>query len=155
MRDSRHKYECDYSPRHDRNDRRPYKVHRHHDDRRSYDQRRNDDNWWTNRLFSDEWWDVNRQPKASRQFQYNCKARDEPKPQDVRQSCYENGKASGSTIPNCYICRKNGQCANQCPTKRKGKVPAVNMVTTEVQQVTTRRKTKQFMGNTWISSEGG
>ena len=44
---------------------------------------------------------------------------------------------------NCYICRKDGHYANQCPTKDKGKAPIVNMVIAEVQQVTTWSKAKQ------------
>ena len=32
---------------------------------------------------------------------------------------------------------------NQCPTKDKGKAPPFNMVTTKIQQVTSRSKTKQ------------
>ena len=57
----------------------------------------------------------------------------------------KKGEASGLTEPICYICRKDGHYANQCPTKDKGKVLVViNLVTIEVQQVTTRSKTKQL-----------
>ena len=50
---------------------------------------------------------------------------------------------SGSSIPNCYICRKDGHYENQCQTRDKGKAPIVNMVVPEIQQVTTRSKGKQ------------
>ena len=63
--------------------------------------------------------------------------------QDKTTTQYVKGEASGSTILNCYICRKDGHYENQCPTKDKGKAPTVNMVSPEIQQVTTRSKTKQ------------
>ena len=63
--------------------------------------------------------------------------------QDKTTTQYVKGEASGSTVPNCYICRKDGHYANQCPTKDKGKAPTVNMVSPAIQQVTTRSKTKQ------------
>ena len=56
---------------------------------------------------------------------------------------YEKGEASGPKVQNCYTCEEDGHYANQCPMKDKGKMPTVNMVTTEVQQVTTRSKAKQ------------
>ena len=46
-------------------------------------------------------------------------------------------------MPNCYIYKKDGDSANQCPTKDKGKAPIVNMVVPEIQQVTSRSKGKQ------------
>ena len=49
----------------------------------------------------------------------------------------------GSSVPNCYICRKEGHYANQCRTKDKGKAPTINMVMPEIQQVTIRSKGKQ------------
>ena len=63
--------------------------------------------------------------------------------QDKTTTQYVKGEASGSTISNCYICRKDWHYANQCPTKDKGKAPTVNMVSPAIQQVTTRSKTKQ------------
>ena len=51
------------------------------------------------------------------------------------------GDGSGTFVPTCYICRQSGHYANQCPAKGKG--PAVNMVMPEIQQVTTRSKSKQ------------
>ena len=49
----------------------------------------------------------------------------------------------GSSVPNCYICRKDDHYANQCPKKDKGKAPTVNMVVPEIQQVIARSKGKQ------------
>ena len=79
-------------------------------------------------------------PKASRQFQQS--------PNDGQQfmqndgtSQFEQGEGSGTFVPTCYICRQTGHYANQCPAKGKG--PAVNMVIPEIQQVTTRSKSKQ------------
>ena len=46
-------------------------------------------------------------------------------------------------VPNCYMCRQDGHYAYQCPTKDKGRAPMVYMVSPEIQQVTTRSKTKQ------------
>ena len=63
--------------------------------------------------------------------------------QEKNTTQYVKGEASGSTIPNYYICPKDGHYANQCPTKDKGKAPTVNMVSPTIQQVTTRSKTKQ------------
>ena len=56
---------------------------------------------------------------------------------------YEKGDASGPKVPNCYTCGQDNHYTNQFPMKDKGKMPAVNMVTTEVQEVTTRSKAKQ------------
>ena len=63
--------------------------------------------------------------------------------QDKTTTQYVKGEAISSTVPNCYICRKDGHYANQFPTKDKGKAPTVNMVSPAIQQVTTRSKTKQ------------
>ena len=63
--------------------------------------------------------------------------------QEKNTTQYVKGEVSGSIVPNCYICRKDGHYANQCPTKDKGKAPTVNMVAYAIQQVTTRSKTKQ------------
>ena len=41
-----------------------------------------------------------------------------------------------------HTCGQDGHYANQRPTKDKGKTVVVNMVTIEVQQVTTRSKAK-------------
>ena len=57
---------------------------------------------------------------------------------------YEKEQASGPKVPNFYTCRQDGHYANQCPTKQKGKKSAVNIVTTEVQQVFTRSKTNKL-----------
>ena len=51
---------------------------------------------------------------------------------DDRRPQYEQGEASGLSIPNCYVCRKDGHYANQCPTKAKGKASTVNMVVPEI-----------------------
>ena len=64
--------------------------------------------------------------------------------QEKHTTQYVKGEANGTTIPNCYICRKDGHYANQCPTKDKGKAPTVNMVSPVIQQVTSRSKTKQL-----------
>ena len=55
---------------------------------------------------------------------------------------YKQGEGSGSFVPTCYICRKDGHYANQYPSKGKGKTPVVNMVMPEIQQVTIRSKSK-------------
>ena len=54
---------------------------------------------------------------------------------------FVQGEGSGTFVPTCYICRQSGHYANQCPAKGKG--PSVNMVMPEIQQVTTRSKSKQ------------
>ena len=82
-------------------------------------------------------------PKGSRQFQHNNRERGGQDAQDNSAPQYEQGESSGTTVPNLYICRKDGHYANQCPTKDKGKAPTVNMVMSELQQVTTRSKAKQ------------
>ena len=61
--------------------------------------------------------------------------------EDARRPQYEASELSGSSVPNCYICRKDDHYANQCPPKGKGLT--VNMVILEIQQVTTRSKSKQ------------
>ena len=81
--------------------------------------------------------------KGSRHFQHNNGNRNDQDLQEKNTPQYVKGESSGSTIPNCYICRKDGHYANQCPTKDKGKAPTVNMVSPAIQQVTTRSKTKQ------------
>ena len=52
-------------------------------------------------------------------------------------------EANGTTKHICDIYMKDGHHANQCPTKEVGKALIGNMVTVEVQKVTTRSKTKQ------------
>ena len=42
----------------------------------------------------------------------------------------------------CFNCQEPGHYAPQCPHKHKGKQPAVNIITADVQQVTTRSKAK-------------
>ena len=41
-----------------------------------------------------------------------------------------------------FNCQEPGHYAPRCPLKQKGKQPAVNIITADVQQVTTRSKTK-------------
>ena len=77
-------------------------------------------------------------PKATRQFQQNPSGNEE---QQFNNGQFAHGETGGTFVPTCYICRQLGHYANQCPVKGKG--PAVNMVIPEVQQVTTRSKSKQ------------
>ena len=42
----------------------------------------------------------------------------------------------------CFNYQESGHYVPQCPHKQKGKQPAVNTITAEVQQVTTRSKAK-------------
>ena len=51
------------------------------------------------------------------------------------------GAEKGESSIHCFICQQPGHYATQCPA-RKGKGPAVNTITAEVQQVTTRQQTK-------------
>ena len=48
----------------------------------------------------------------------------------------------GESSVHCFNCQEPGHYAPQCPHKQKGKQPAVNIITTNVQQVTTRSKAK-------------
>ena len=48
----------------------------------------------------------------------------------------------GESIVHCFNCQEAGHYAPQCPHKQKGKQPAVNIITTDVQQVATRSKAK-------------
>ena len=75
--------------------------------------------------------------KASRQFQQPPDSNEDGNHQ------FAQGEGSGTFVPTCYICRQEGHYANQCPSKGKGKTPAVHMVMPEIQQVTTRSKSKQ------------
>ena len=51
----------------------------------------------------------------------------------------------------CFNCQELGHYAPQCPHKQKGKQPAVNIITADVQQVTTRRKAKT---SEWEEQDG-
>ena len=42
----------------------------------------------------------------------------------------------------CFKCQEPGHYAPQCPHKQKGKQPAINIITADVQQVTTCSKAK-------------
>ena len=48
----------------------------------------------------------------------------------------------GESYVHCFNCQERGHYVPQCPHKQKGKQPAVNIITTEVQQFTTRSKAK-------------
>ena len=48
----------------------------------------------------------------------------------------------GESSVHCFNCQEAGHYVAQCPHKQKGKQPAVNIITADVQQVTTRSKAK-------------
>ena len=60
-----------------------------------------------------------------------------------RNHQFVQGEGSGTFVPTCYICRQNGHYANQCAAKGKGTTPTFNMLIPEIQQITTRRKSKK------------
>ena len=54
---------------------------------------------------------------------------------------FVQGEGSGTFVLTCFICHQTGHYDNQCPAKGNG--PVVNIVIPEIQQVTTRSKSKQ------------
>ena len=53
----------------------------------------------------------------------------------------------------CFNFQEPGHHAPQCPHKHKGKQPAVNIITADVQQVTTRSKakTEKWEEQEWVT----
>ena len=48
----------------------------------------------------------------------------------------------GESNVHCFVCQQQGHYATQCPRCDKGKGPAVNTITADVQKVTTRSQAK-------------
>ena len=119
-RDDRNNRDQDYSPPGENGHRQQYRGGR-------YQENRKHNNRPPNKKFN--------KTKVARQFQHDFQ-RENSDFNEAGRPQYEHGEASGSSIQNCYICRKNGHYANQCPTRDKGKAPAINMVAPEIQQVT-------------------
>ena len=69
-----------------------------------------------------------------------------PRPQEQQERqlvpVTPTGADRGESSVHCFNCQEPGHYAPQCPLKQKGKQPAVNIITADVQQVTTRSKAK-------------
>ena len=78
-----------------------------------------------------------------------------PRPQEQQERqlvpVTPTGADRGESSVHCFNCQEPGHYAPQCPHKQKGKQPAVNIITADVQQVTTRSKTKT---SEWEEQDG-
>ena len=68
--------------------------------------------------------------------------RNDPPPHPTPTN-YDNGDPSTSSSPTCFKCNQPGHFATHCPNDPRGKALDVNMITVDVQQVTTRSKETQ------------
>ena len=67
----------------------------------------------------------------------------EDQPLNPPPTPFEHEDPSTSTPVTCFNCNQPGHYANQCPNNIRGKAPTINMITVDVQQVTTQSKTTQ------------
>ena len=76
-------------------------------------------------------WDDHR--RAQR---YNAPPREDP-PRQSQSAPLEQGESHKPVSVTCFYCNQPGHYATQCPTNDRGKAHAMNIITGEVQQVTT------------------
>ena len=120
----------------------PKRGFHHNSSSRYFGNRRNFDNRRRDQHRDNTWHHHHMEPQGNPSQGYTPPGRDDQL-QNPTPSPFEHCDPSTSALVTCFNCNQPVHSANQCSNDTRGKAPAINMITMDVQQVTTRSKTTQ------------
>ena len=117
----------------------PYRGFRHNRGSQYFGNRRHFHNRCRDQQHDNTWHNHPMEPRVTPVKGYNPAGHDDQLPNPA-SAPFEHGDPSTSAPITCFSCNQPGHFANQCPNDSRGKAPAINMITLDVQHVMTRRK---------------
>ena len=115
---------------------RPYRGPRYFGNRRYYDNRRRE------QYRDNTWRDPQMENRDNLVTGFLPGGRNDQQPNPATSN-FDHSDRNTSSPTTCFNCNQPGHFTTHCPNDPRGKTPTINMITVDVQQVTTRSKATQ------------